>query len=92
MCAGDANDTSGFDEAIAAAKAADVAVLFVGSDQTTEAENFDRDVVALAGVQEDLIRAVVAVQPNTVVGPHFLSRCPVPWQHAVLSDLLTFTL
>ena len=26
-------------------------VLFLGSDQTTEAENFDRDVITLAGVQ-----------------------------------------
>ncbi len=36
--------------------------------QTTEAENFDRSSIGLVGVQEDLVRAVVAVNPNTVVG------------------------
>ena len=41
----------GIPAAVAAAKAADVAVLFIGSDQTTEAENFDRRAIGLAGVQ-----------------------------------------
>ena len=53
--------------AVAAAAGADVAVLFVGSDQTTEAENFDRSSITLAGQQEKLIQAVFAVQPRTVV-------------------------
>jgi beta-glucosidase len=62
-----ANDTSGIAAAVAAARDADVAVVFIGSDQTTEAENFDRDVITLAGVQELLVRAVLDAQPNTVV-------------------------
>ena len=70
---GQAIDKSGFAEAIAAAKAAQLAVVFVGSDQTTEAENFDRDSISLTGVQEQLVQAVLAVQPRTVVGEH-LSR------------------
>ena len=74
-----ANDTSGIAPAAQAAAAADVAVVFVGSDQTTEAENFDRSDITLAGVQEQLVRAVVAAQPNTVVV--FISGGPVssPW-------------
>jgi len=62
-----ATDTSGIAAAAAAAAAADVAVLFVGSDQTTEAENFDRSSIGLAGVQEQLVQAVLAAQPKTVV-------------------------
>ena len=62
-----AKDTSGIAPAAAAAAAADVAVLFLGSDQTTEAENFDRDAITLAGVQEQLLQAVLAAQPNTIV-------------------------
>ena len=62
-----ARDTSGIAAAAAAAAAADVAVLFVGSDQTTEAENFDRGDIGLAGVQGQLVAAVLAAQPKTVV-------------------------
>ena len=42
-------------------------MLFIGSDQTTEAENYDRFNITLAGVQEELVAAVVAANPKTVV-------------------------
>jgi hypothetical protein len=57
---------SGIADAAAAAAAADVAVLFVGSDQTTEAENFDRQNITLAGVQESLLKAVLEANPKTI--------------------------
>jgi beta-D-xylosidase 4 len=63
----DSGDTSGYAAAVDAASAAEVAVLFIGSDQTTEAENYDRTNITLAGAQEGLVRAVLAAQPNTVV-------------------------
>jgi hypothetical protein len=62
-----AGDASGFPAAVAAAAAADVAVLFLGLDQTSEAENFDRGSLALPGAQEALALAVLAAQPRTVV-------------------------
>ena len=62
-----ASDSSGIPAAAAAAAAADVAVLFIGSDQTSEAENFDRSAITLQGVQEQLAAAVLAAQPKTVV-------------------------
>ncbi len=50
--------------------------------QTTEAENFDRSTIGLAGVQEALIQAVFAANPNTVVGACTVlvrvSFCPLP--------------
>lgn len=72
---GKANDTSAIPAAVAAAQAADVAVLFIGSDQTTEAENFDRNGVVLTGVQEQLVQSVLAAQPNTIIV--FISGGPV---------------
>ena len=60
-------DTALIAAAVAAAAASDAAVLFLGSDQTTEAENFDRSEIGLAGAQEALLAAVLAAQPRTAV-------------------------
>jgi beta-D-xylosidase 4 len=67
-------DTSGFAAAVAAAQAADVAVLFVGHDFPWESEwgngpdcQNDRPFIELAGVQEQLIAAVVATGKPVVV-------------------------
>jgi len=64
-----AGDTSQIAEAVTVAKNANIAVLFLGSDQTTEAENFDRDSIGLAGngAQEALLRAVLEVQVQLIV-------------------------
>ena len=42
-------------------------MVFVGLDQTSEAENFDRNNLTLPGVQKELVQSVLAAQPNTVV-------------------------
>lgn len=60
-------DRSNFSEAVAVAKAADVAILFLGNDQTTEAENFDRYSLGLPGAQQDLLEAIAEVQSNVVL-------------------------
>ncbi|WP_170208472.1 glycoside hydrolase family 3 N-terminal domain-containing protein [Micromonospora pisi] len=57
--------TDGFDEAVAVAAAADVAVLVLGdrsglTPRATTGESRDRSSLDLPGVQEDLVRAVVA--------------------------------
>jgi beta-D-xylosidase 4 len=62
-----ATDTSGIAAAALVAAAADVAILFLGADQTSEAENFDRNDIGLLGVQEQLAQAVIAAQPKTIV-------------------------
>jgi len=64
---GAAANASMIPAAAAAAAAADVAVVFVGLDQTSEAENFDRSTLSLPGVQDALVAAVLAAQRNTVV-------------------------
>lgn len=55
------------DETIALAKSADVAVLFVGTDEKTATEEADRLTLLLPGNQVELIKAVAAVNPNTIV-------------------------
>ena len=64
---GQATNATMVPAAAAAAAAADVAVVFVGLDQTSEAENFDRDDLQLPGVQAALVTAVLAAQPNTIL-------------------------
>lgn len=62
-----APNTSMIPAAVAAARAADVAILFLGADQTTEAENFDRRTLTLVGAQQQLLEAVLAVQDKVVL-------------------------
>jgi beta-glucosidase len=53
--------------AIASAASADVAIVFVGTDEKTATEEADRLTLLLPGNQVDLIKAVAAVNPNTIV-------------------------
>ena len=56
------------DEAtLAAARSADVAVVFVGTDENTATEEADRLTLLLPGNQVSLIKAVAAVNPRTIV-------------------------
>jgi len=49
------------------AREADVAVVFVGTDENTATEEADRLTLLLPGNQLSLIQAVAAVNPNTIV-------------------------
>ncbi|MGB0839849.1 MAG: beta-glucosidase BglX [Chitinophagales bacterium] len=60
-------DKSGFDEAIALAKKADIVLLNVGEDCWQSGEARSQVNIGLAGVQQELVEAVVAANPNTVV-------------------------
>jgi beta-glucosidase len=54
-------------ETLDMAAAADVAVIFVGTDLSTSREESDRFALTLPGNQVELIASVAAVNPNTVV-------------------------
>ena len=54
-------------EAVAAAKQADVAILFVGTNQLLEREGLDREFLNLPPVQLMLVRSVMAANPKTVI-------------------------
>ncbi|MWV47871.1 beta-glucosidase [Rathayibacter sp. VKM Ac-2803] len=55
------------DEAVAAARAAAVAVLFLGLPASEESEGFDREHLELPAEQTLLLDAVIAANPNVVV-------------------------
>lgn len=55
------------DEAVSAASAADVAVVFLGVPAHEESEGFDREHIDLPAAQLALLDAVLAANPNTVV-------------------------
>ena len=54
-------------ETLNLAASADVALIFAGTDQSTGREESDRFSLVLPGNQVDLIKAVAAVNPNTIV-------------------------
>jgi beta-glucosidase-like glycosyl hydrolase len=54
-------------ETLDMAASADVAVVFVGTDQSTGREESDRFTITLPGNQNELIKSVASVNPNTIV-------------------------
>ena len=71
------------DEQIAAAAAlaqqSDAAVVFVGMPHKFETEGGDRPHMRLPGRQDDLVRAVLAANPRTVVVVNAGSPVTMPW-------------
>lgn len=83
-----AKNESQFAEAVEAAKNADVALVFVGADQQVDQEGHDRDHIHLPGVQHDLVEAVYAANPRTVLV--ISSNCPVSvnWEQDHLAAII----
>jgi beta-glucosidase len=61
------NPEASYAEAESAAKKADVVLLFVGINETTEREGIDRENIGLPSVQAQLLRRVLRANPKTVV-------------------------
>lgn len=64
-----------FESAVKAAKEAEVAIVFVGVNRLLSDEGRDRTFLYLPGAQHDLIKAVLAVNPRTVIVVN--TGCPV---------------
>ncbi len=75
----DVTDEALIKEAVEAAKAADVAVIFAGLPDSFESEGFDRKHMRMPDCQNALISAVAAAQPNTVVVLHNGAPVEMPW-------------
>jgi beta-glucosidase len=67
------------EQAVAAAAAADVAVVVVGTTEEVESEGWDRTDLDLPGDQDELVRAVLAAQPRTVVVVNAGAPVVLPW-------------
>jgi beta-glucosidase len=65
--------------AAAAAREADVAVVVVGTGAEFERESVDRTTLALPGRQDELVEAVCAANPNTVVVVNAGAPVLMPW-------------
>ncbi|MFI0979189.1 beta-glucosidase [Streptomyces sp. NPDC021093] len=77
-------------EAVEAARTAAAAVVVVATTDRVESEGFDRRDLELPGRQNDLVRAVAAVNPRTVVVVNSGSPVEMPWREEVAAVLLTW--
>ncbi len=71
--------TDHVDRAAAVAADNDLAIVIVGTDDDWETEGEDRTSMALPGDQDELVRAVAAANPNTVVVLNTGSPVTMPW-------------
>lgn len=75
----DAPDEALITEAVAAAKAAKVAVVVAGLPDAYESEGYDRSHLRMPACQEALIARVAEANPNTVVVLYNGSPIEMPW-------------
>ncbi len=84
------DESAEFDRAVAAAREADVAIVVVGTTERVESEGFDRTTLALPGRQDELVRAVAAANPRTVVVVNAGAPVLLPWRDDVAAVLLSW--
>ena len=77
-------------DAVAAARAADVAVVVVGTNSRVESEGYDRTSLELPGLQDRLVHEVAKANPRTVVVVNSGSPVLMPWRQDVSAILLTY--
>jgi beta-glucosidase len=77
-------------DAVAAARAADVALVVVGTNSKVESEGHDRTTLALPGHQDALVSAIAAANPRTVVVVNAGSPVLLPWRDEVAAVLVTY--
>ena len=75
----DITDETLLNEAVNAAKNADIAVIFAGLPDAFENEGFDRKHIDMPKCQNELIEEICKVQKNVVVVLHNGSSITMPW-------------
>ena len=71
--------TAELQKAVELARKADVTIVIVGTDRQIEQEGRDRKTLGLTGNQEELVEAVFAANPRTVVVEMSAGPLTVPW-------------
>lgn len=61
------------------AASCDVAIVCVGTDRRVELEGHDRKTLGLVGKQDELVKAVLAANPRTIVVEQSAGPLTVPW-------------
>ncbi|MGW5603389.1 glycoside hydrolase family 3 protein [Streptomyces rochei] len=77
-------------DAVRAARDADVAIVVVGTTEHGETEGHDRAGLSLGGHQDELVRAVAAANPRTVVVVNSGGPVELPWHREAGAVLLTW--
>ncbi|WP_304453515.1 glycoside hydrolase family 3 protein [Nocardiopsis sp. YSL2] len=85
-----AADDELIEEAVAAARDADVAVVVVATTADVESEGFDRSTLTLPGRQDELVARVAEVNERTVVVVNTGAPVTMPWREDVEAILLTW--
>ncbi len=77
-------------EAVAAAKAAELAIVVVGTNSVVESEGYDRKNLRLPGRQDELVEAVLDANPNTIIVINSGSPVELPWADKPRAILLPY--
>ncbi|MGM9470447.1 beta-glucosidase [Pseudarthrobacter sp. YS3] len=77
-------------DAVEAARAAEVAVVVVGTNSRVESEGYDRTSLDLPGLQDRLVHAVAAANPRTIVIVNSGSPVLLPWRNEVAATLIGY--
>lgn len=84
----DAKDESLFAEAVNAAKDADMVIMICGVNEAVDREGHDRDTIGLTGAQPELIQAVFAANPKTVLVLSSNNSVAINWEQDHLPAIL----
>lgn len=79
-----------FAAAVELARTAHAAVIVVGTTEQIESEGFDRTDLKLPGRQDELVAAVAAVNPRTIVVVNSGAPVEMPWRDDVAAVLLSW--
>ncbi len=77
-------------QAVAMARSCDVALVFAGYPDAFESEGTDRPSISLMGKQNELIEAVAAANPRTVVILNSGAPVSMPWADQVAAIVLAY--
>ncbi|MFF8536056.1 glycoside hydrolase family 3 C-terminal domain-containing protein [Streptomyces sp. NPDC015532] len=84
------DDGTALADAVRAARDADATIVVVGTTEDSESEGRDRTDLGLGGHQDELVRAVTAAEPRTVVVVNSGGPVELPWRAAAGAVLLTW--
>ncbi|MCO4239301.1 glycoside hydrolase family 3 C-terminal domain-containing protein [Pseudarthrobacter sp. MDT3-28] len=86
----DADPDSLIKDAVEAARAAEIAVVVVGTNSRVESEGYDRTSLELPGQQDRLVHAVAGANPRTIVIVNSGSPVLMPWRNEVAAILIGY--
>ena len=84
----DDKDQTLFDEAVKAARESDVALVFVGVNEQVDKESHDRADIRLSGAQHDLVKAVYAANPRTILVVSSNAPVAINWEQENLPAIV----